>query len=282
MQIANFIASGEINPNWRINAGRQKVLYFDFELSMRQFTRRYSVVTNDRYTNLFNFPDDFIRYELGEVEVPEDISLTEYYIQSIRREVRAQEAFIVIIDNITWINSKLEKSADAGAFMQSLNKLKREEELSILLIAHTPKRDASQPITINDLAGSAQLMNFMDSAFAIGLSTKDTQLRYLKQIKVRECEKVYGDDNVIICMLDKVDNFLKFIFHSYEKEREHLKQYGDKDKKQRDADILELYEQLGSLRKVGEQLGISHQTVKRVIDRAEQQNETEEDDDIPF
>jgi RecA-family ATPase len=283
VQIANFIASGIFNSNWRITTSPQKVLYFDFELSMRQFTRRYSIVANERYTSLFPFPDDFIRYELGDVEVPEDISLSEYYIQSIRREVRAQKAFIVVIDNITWINSKLEKSADAGAFMQSLNKLKREEELSILIIAHTPKRDASQPITINDLAGSAQLMNFMDSAFAIGLSNKDPQLRYLKQIKVRECEKVYGEDKVMICMLDKVSNFLKFIFHGYERERDHLRQYADKDKKQRDADILELYEELSSYRKVGKQLGVSHQTVKRVVERAGQDAKNgDDDDDLPF
>lgn len=190
LQIAVYIASGTPNTYWKMTAPGQTVLFFDFELSKRQFTKRYSDVENGQYVNLYRFPERLRRYELGEVELPEGMPLVDYYIEGIRKEVQQTGAKVVIIDNITWLNHRLEKASDAGGFMQKLNKLKREEELSILLIAHTPKRDATQPITINDLAGSAQLMNFMDSAFAIGSSTQDPQLRYIKQIKVRECEKV--------------------------------------------------------------------------------------------
>ncbi len=285
-QIGVYIASGMPNTYWAMSAGKQPVLYFDFELSPRQFTKRYSEVENDRYVHLYKFPAFLRRYELGEVDLPEEVSLVDYYIEGIRKEVQQTGAKVVIIDNITWLNHRLEKASDAGGFMQKLNKLKREEELSILLIAHTPKRDATQPITINDLAGSAQLMNFMDSAFAIGCSTQDPQLRYIKQIKVRECEKVYGEDNVIICMLEKVGNFLQFTFQDYGSEREHLRDFSENDKAQRDADILELYEALKSYRKVGEQLGVSHQTVKRVVDRAKTESETrgstDDDEDPPW
>ena len=294
VQIADNIASGISSAGWDVNCGPRKVLFFDFELSDRQFTRRYSEEEDGRYSNLYRFHDNFIRYERQAAAPPEGVNMAEYYIQSIRQEVQQQQAQIIIIDNITWINHRLEKSAEAGAFMQHLNNLKKEEELSILLIAHTPKRDPTTPITINDLAGSAQLMNFLDSSFAIGMSRKDPQIRYLKQIKVRECEKTYGEENVMVCMLEKPINFLKYTFLDYGREQEHLRQQSEKGRSARDAEIIELYADLQSYRAVAERVGVSHQTVKRVIDRnlataeeAEDDNpanwiEDEEEEDIPF
>ena len=66
-----------------------------------------------------------------------------------------------------------------------LKKIKNKYGLSLLILAHTPKRDATKGITKNDLSGSKMLMNFCDSAFAIGESFQKNGLRYLKQIKVQ-------------------------------------------------------------------------------------------------
>ncbi len=65
--------------------------------------------------------------------------------------------------------------------MKELKTLKDKYGVSILALAHTPKRDMSKPLTINDLGGSKMLMNFCDSAFAIGASHKAKGIRYLKQ-----------------------------------------------------------------------------------------------------
>lgn len=54
--------------------------------------------------------------------------------------------------------------------MIHLNNLKKRYGLSILVLAHTPKRSMECPITSNDLAGSKRLYNFFDSVFAIGKS----------------------------------------------------------------------------------------------------------------
>jgi RecA-family ATPase len=279
VQIATDIASGMQRHPWRVTCGPQKVLFFDFELSDRQFARRYSEEDNGRYVNLYNFPQNFIRYERQPAAPPDGIGMVDYYIQSIRTEVERQQARIIVIDNITWINSRLEKAAEAGAFMQQLSNLKKDAGLSILLIAHTPKRDASTPITINDLAGSAQLMNFLDSSFAIGCSRQDPQLRYIKQIKVRECEMQYGDENVMLCMLEKPHNFLSYRFIEYAAERDHLRQQSETDKSERDSQIIDLYEELKSYRAVANQIGVSHQTVKRVIAN---HVPSEENDEVPF
>ena len=46
-------------------------------------------------------------------------------------------------------------------------------------------------------AGSAQLINFFDSAIAIGLSAEDKSYRYVKQVKYRAGEKHYDASNVL-------------------------------------------------------------------------------------
>lgn len=76
--------------------------------------------------------------------------------------------------------------------------LKKKHGWSLLIIAHTPKRNLSNPITQNDLAGSKKLYNFFDSVIAIGQSAKDQGIKYVKQVKVRAGEYKYGSDNVIV------------------------------------------------------------------------------------
>lgn len=56
--------------------------------------------------------------------------------------------------------------------MMKLMNLKKQYGWSLLVIAHTPKRNLSSPITQNDLAGSKKLYNFFDSVVAIGKSAK--------------------------------------------------------------------------------------------------------------
>ena len=54
-----------------------------------------------------------------------------------------------------------------------------------MVIAHTPKIRGYEPLTSSDMAGSAKLMNFFDEGIAIGKSAKDSNLRYVKQVKTR-------------------------------------------------------------------------------------------------
>ena len=92
------------------------------------------------------------------------------------------------------------------------------------MLSHTPKRDFNRPISNNDLQGSKQLINFFDGAFAIGKSYTDNTLRYIKQIKQRNCEQTYNDENVCICEISKgADNhFLQFQFLEHDSEYNHL------------------------------------------------------------
>ena len=146
-----------------------------------------------------------------------------------------------------------------------MKELKSKYSLSILILAHTPKRDLSKPITRNDLAGSKMLINFCDSCFTIGESTQDKQIRYIKQIKQRNCEQVFDADNVCVCQINKEYNFLQFEFISLGNEREHLKQYTEKDKNNIILQVKELSQQGKSQRFISSEVGISLGAVNKYL-----------------
>lgn len=192
-------------------AQKRKVLYFDFELSNAQFSERYS----DEW-NCYNFPKNFYR-----VAINADYLATKGMadvINEIENTTLAANCDTIIIDNITWIAISTEKAEDAGKLMQRLMALKKIYGWSILLLAHTPKRDKQLPITENDLAGSKVLFNFLDSAFSIGQSQRGDDYRYIIEIKTRMGKKTYGRNNVILTQIVKEDNFtyLKQIGYSTE------------------------------------------------------------------
>ena len=113
------------------------------------------------------------------------------------------------------------------------------------------------------------LINFCDSSFAIGESTKDKSIRYLKQIKERAVEKLYDSENVLIVELNKQFNFLGFEFVRFDTERNHLKLFSENDKEDIENKIVEYkidYPEM-SLRAIGRELGISHMKVKRILEK---------------
>lgn len=268
VQAAQAIASGTGADPFIVQGSGRKVLYFDFELSSRQFARRYSQDDGHTFCKPFQFHDNFIRLENGYADPAPGETMTEYYLQSIAAAVDEHGAKVAIIDNMTWIASKLEKAADAAPFMQGLIRLKRDKKLTIILLAHTPKRDQTRPLDIYDLQGSAMVSNFIDAAFCIGRSQQDGSIRYIKQVKARDGEIILGADNVAVCTLEKDGNFLGFTFRHYEEERAHLHQRTEKEGNEKEAKVLELRQQGKSYRAIAEEVGgITHQTVKRMIER---------------
>jgi protein gp37 len=185
VQIANSITKGIPLAPFSLEANQQKVLYYDLELSDTQFENRYS----DNYTNHVSWNNDLL---IGSLDccpkLPADFnSYEDYFFDCFENSLIKSEARVVIIDNITTINVRIN---DIISFIDRLNKLKREYGISILLLAHTPKRNLLRPISENDLRGTKILMDLCDSAFAIGKSTQGNDIRYIKQIKQRNCEQV--------------------------------------------------------------------------------------------
>ena len=245
-------------------AWREPLLFIDLELADKQFQMRYT----DPVTNQVHmFPDNFERAEIDpELIVGED--LEEAILDSIEDSAKRGTQFFVL-DNITFACNDSEKGATAGQFMMKIIRLKKKYHLTIIVIAHTPKRRGYEPITQNDLAGSAKLINFFDAGIAIARSAKDPNLRYVKQVKVRTGEYLYDADNVIIYDVNKVDGFLKFEFREYGREGDHLKIPTKDYETDEIQDILKLQHQGKSLREIAKDLDMSLGMVQRRLKKAE-------------
>lgn len=264
VQIADGISRGVSILSLPMEATAQKVLYFDFELSDKQFEARYS----NNYTDHYTFSNNLIRIEINpDAKMEEGDTFEDWLTRSIIAVIERENAKIVIIDNLTYLRQGTENAKDALPLMKDLKELKNKYDLSILVLAHTPKRNLSNPITRNDLQGSKMLINFCDSCFAVGESTQGKNTRYIKQIKQRNCEPVYDAKNVIVCEICKPDNFLQFRFLSYGYESEHLRQLTDSDRQS----IIDRAKELGGRgipqRQIANELGISLGCVNKYLNQ---------------
>lgn len=236
----------------------ETVLYFDFELSEKQFQLRFT----DEEGMLHKFPSNLYRVQpdmnlIATLEVPFEDALME----NIEHAANATNAKVLIIDNISILCNQMEKGEDAAMLVQRLRTLKNKCGFSILIIAHTPKRDMSRAITQNDLAGSKKLFNFIDSCFAIGLSAQGGNIRYIKQVKVRNCEMKYGGDNVVVCHIEKEYAMVKFVNYGTAPEYEHLRMVS---REEQVAEVQRLAALGLSVRDISKRTGISKSTVDRM------------------
>lgn len=241
VQAGEGISRGKNTVGFEVETGGQTVLYCDFELSDKQFEVRYS----DGFKNPYEFSPIFHRAEIDPDTMPpaEYANNFEGFLSySLEKAIRETGAKILIIDNLTYLRTDTEKARDALPLMKLLKALKSKYGLSILCLAHTPKRDLSKPISRNDLMGSKMLINFCDSCFAIGESQKDKSWRYIKQIKARNTEIIYDAENVVVCQITKPDNFLKFDYVEQGNERDHLRAPSDQEREDLKASVKAEYD----------------------------------------
>jgi len=243
-------------------AKEQRVLYFDFELSEKQFQLRYT----DENGKLYRFPDKLFRVTinpdlLGALSVP----FEEAVMGSIEEAAISTESKVLVIDNISILCMQTEKGEDAAALVRRLRELRAKHGFSILIIAHTPKRNMCNPITQNDLAGSKKLFNFIDSCFAVGKSVVGSNIRYVKQIKVRNSEERHSTDNVQVYSIDKIGPLLCFVYLENSPESMHLR---TADKEELDGEVLRLSSEGKSMREIASITGKSKSSVHRIIQDA--------------
>lgn len=273
VQIGDSISSGIPIHGLKMEAEKQKVLYFDFELSDKQFENRYSF----NYSVHYSFDGNFKRVEINpDADIPEGCTFENFLNQCLEEIILSTVAKILIIDNITYLKNETEKAKDALTLMKMLKALKKKHSLSLLVLAHTPKRDTSRPITKNDLSGSSALMSFCDSSFAIGQSQKDKSLRYIKQIKVRQNEFIYDMDNVCLCQIMKPINFLEFRKIGYANELEHLKIVEFKEKEQKLLEASEMRKNGDSNVVISKKFGVTEGAIRKWFKSMDNENSNEE------
>ena len=242
------------------------VAYIDFELTDRQF--------HDRYTNrdgiLYPFSSNFFidNIDLSELSVDSEKHFENELINRIEQIVDDVSAKVLIVDNITFLSlGPAEDSKVALNLIRPLLELKKKKGISILALAHTPKKFGVGGLNIADVAGSKLITNFVDGVFAIGKSKKDKDLRYIKQIKSRGGEMKYDASNVIVLEIDKVNEMLTMSNRGFEEERQHifLQEDSDERKKEMEDNAKDLRKEGKTIRQIAREIGVSKSTVGRML-----------------
>jgi RecA-family ATPase len=263
VQIANSISTGVSTCGLQLECPPTPIIYFDFEMSPKQFERRYSKEFEHHYV----FSDNFFKadFDLDYIETKANLNIEDYLFQYLEKLIAEHQHKILIIDNITYLKDDNEKAKDAGPLMKLLKILARKYKLSLLVLAHTPKIDPHKPITKNHLSGSKVLMSLCDSSFTIGMNHHHEGRRYIKQIKQRSCEEMYGSEKVIVCEIEKPHNFLQLSFVEFDQESNQLKVLTDGGNSDRDAKIVEMFKQGTNKSEIGRILDISESLVRYVL-----------------
>lgn len=306
-QIAESIASGTKIPPFELGAKPQRVLLIDFELDDKQFELRYRTVTQiDRKYQHYEFSANLIRAKMGEVITLPDAcrTLTEHIYSSIETLIRHTGARVVVIDNITWLNPSIDNATHASTMMKNLKYLKTQLNISILVIAHTPKRYKFGALELRDLQGSKMLANFADNIFGMGKSRLNKDLRYLKHLKSRNRRMRFDAAKVCTIRLTKqsgvapkgtrpfrskyigstemsemkstvpsckTDAFLGFAFVGYATELDHIGSRPGPDNLERQQAITKaklLSAEGHSIRQIAQKTGIKQTTLHRHLKRA--------------
>jgi hypothetical protein len=263
VQIGDALSRGVAVGDMEGGGPPQKVLYFDFELNARQFEKRYS----SNFYGIHQFSDDFYRIEFNPDATGQKrfANYADYMNNAIENVLISTGARTLIMDNITCLRTGTDTAAGAIALMRNLQSIKNKYKLSMLVLAHTPKRNPMRPITRNDLQGSKMLINFADSAFAIGESQTTPGMRYLKQIKQRSGQELYGASNVYLCKIAKPTKFLQMEFSGFDTEAAHLMAYTEQHRRATEQRVMQLHSQGRSGRGIANELGLSFSATFRII-----------------
>ena len=211
MQIARYIAEQG-----------KRVLYVDCEMTPRQLGNRYGTP---------NFPSTFLRAEMDREHPAEDV------LKGIEEVAAANYADVVFIDNITALGQSLDRSADAGTLMASLNTLKKKYNWTLVVLNHVPKMySGNVPLSLSAMQGSAKIKLTM------------------------------GADHVAIYerRKDECGN-LGFISRGFGTEQEHLSIESGNDRDEVKSRVRELSAKGMTQTAIAEQLRISQSKVSRLL-----------------
>ncbi|RRT90083.1 AAA family ATPase [Empedobacter falsenii] len=242
-----------------------KSLYFDFELSSYSVYERFSNHTNG---SIHQFNENFIRAEinLDSVDLTDPLS-GNFIIENIKNEILTNDIQVVCIDNISFIATDNEKSRFATQLMKGLLQLTRKLGITIIVLAHEPKEDKfNSKITLNRLAGSKALSNYADVVFALGKSTT-WGIVYLKELKNRNREILYHENNVMVLERIKKDNFLTFDFVRFDSEN-NLIDFNPSE--ERNMKILKMSNDGISNVKIGEEFNLSEGAIRKILKKIQE------------
>lgn len=237
----------------------QKVAYFDFEQSRHQILDRTDHISLGAKKNIF----------LKQLKRSEQIEPDpEKAFTDIASEAKKEGAKVIFIDNMSSLSADLEEAKKAVPFMQSLQRLSRDEGFTVIIILHTPKLSANQIFTTNHISGSKKLSTFADAIIGISEQNNSTGGKYIKQIKSRSSDKIYGRGSVLCSKIEKVDGVLRHVLTHTDEEDNLLDPAGAEgaeSKYQIERSAALAYIKAGSYRKAATDTEYSQAKIQRAV-----------------
>jgi KaiC/GvpD/RAD55 family RecA-like ATPase len=225
-----------------------KVLYLDYELTDRQVRNRFRGAI---------YPENLYR-----VDIDPDCDSCDITIDHLDGLIEKHQCNVLIVDNISMMASVSTKDPEVAIkIMKEFKQLQKKYGITILALAHTPKRYENNPLQIEDVAGSKMIANYADNIFFIANSVKGNNIRYIKQVKQRNTEM---ERRVFELELKSDDNGLHFEYLAMGEEKEHLREPFN-NKSSRDAEIRCLYKGGKTQNEIGDLFQLNKSTVSRII-----------------
>ena len=238
----------------------KKVMYFDYELSDQQLSDRYE--TEDRAGH-YVFSENLLRPNLDMDKYSTYKERLEKLFQRMK-EATNLGIKIFIVDNITYLNPNLQRGNEAAKFIINFKSKIEMLGISVLLLGHSPKVKDNAILTLDKLAGSKNLSNFIDSCFAVG-KVEGGRKVYIKQLKARSCAISMDENHVLVGALTKrEDGFIEFAEEGFATEKELLR--GKADITPQKEQAYRLYKEGKSFRAIGRMIGVDGKTVKAWVD----------------
>ncbi len=190
----------------------QTVLYVNFELSQQQLAQRFK--EKDIPGNFYIATIDY--------SLMNDVKDQTHMLAAIEEKALAIDADVIFIDNLTNLCVNSKDGAEAGQLMLQLLTMRMAHEWTLVVLAHVPKRKQTEPLTLNDLAGSKIISNLADNVIGFNRSKKDKDTRYIIQLKWRSGPLTLDEHNVQELLMTNSDGWLHFEFGARDEEFRHL------------------------------------------------------------
>lgn len=215
LAVANGLPLFGDTVNFKNECEPKKTLLFDFELETPELFQRYNEIGN-----AYKFGDNFRRVDMN----PENFEGGDEtaVLRTVQNIIEKERPEFVIIDNLTWLTSEAQDTAVAATFMKMFLRLRKKLGFTIIVIAHTPKRNTSEPLESKHMAGSSKLKDFAKNVIGISPSKLGDGIIYVKHLKMRNGEKVFTAQNVIQACIEKCDGLLQWRFMGLTDESLHL------------------------------------------------------------
>lgn len=238
VQLGNAIASAqsmfrgilvnELGDEGNGEPQKLTVGFIDMELFDKEVEKRYTN-QNDR-SERFHFADSFIRISPNEdfTDYPDE-DFDKFLNRQIETFIRQHAPDVLIVDNLTALSSESASDVNVAIkIMRFLKKLRTKYQLTIFVIGHTTKYgNKMEKLTMSAMKGASSIQDFAPTIFGISENYMEEGSYYLKQLKGRNGQKVYGESNVIKYRIVSEDNMLKWQFDGTAHEDECLSSFMD-------------------------------------------------------